>query len=123
MRSLDDKLSDGPGQILVASRLGPDKTALLECVDKVTDALVEHDREWVIRIAGDGDISEQVRDFIGVQAAKSPRLRFEMTGWVESEAIPVLMRAAVLTVASGRGPMQSLEIGRAYVRTQVTNAQ
>src|SRR3546814_16118046 len=85
MRSLDDKLSDGPGQILVASRLGPDKTALLECVDKVTDALVEHDREWVIRIAGDGDISEQVRDFIGVQAAKSPRLRFELTGWVESE--------------------------------------
>src|SRR3546814_3971312 len=42
MRSLDDKLSDGPGQILVASRLGPDKTALLECVDKRSE---EHTSE------------------------------------------------------------------------------
>ncbi|MGB8019979.1 MAG: glycosyltransferase family 4 protein [Candidatus Nanopelagicales bacterium] len=110
------KVASGTGRILVACRLDPDKLAVLEAVDEVTAALSNLDGpDWVVQVVGDGSAAGTLREHITTRDADARHVRFEMTGFVESEAVPDLMRGAVLTVASGRGAAQSLAVGTPVV--------
>lgn len=112
-RTWHERTRSGTARVLVASRLDPDKHALLEAVDQLTDEIAADHRglRWVIQLAGSGSSADEIRRFARVQARKSRRISFEALGWVESREIPQLLADATVSIASGRAAQQSLAVG------------
>ncbi|MGA8988008.1 glycosyltransferase family 4 protein [Aeromicrobium sp.] len=110
--SFSDKISDGVGRVVVASRLAADKRALLDSLRLLIGALARvDDVRWQVEIVGGGGEEGAVADLVAELNSMAAHVELEMLGWVDSETVPEVMRGAVLSLASGRGAMASLAVG------------
>lgn len=117
IRAASDILEAPRHTIVVAARIASDKRAMLTCIDAVTSAIaaIASEDAWEFQVLGEGKLSAEVSEFIAAQTKKSENLSFAMHGLVDSEEVPRRMQDASLTIASGRGAIQSLAVGTPVV--------
>lgn len=127
--SHDEKLADGIGVILTASRLSPDKLSQIDAVESAARILVElhPDIEWRIDVYGDGPLRNVFENRYRLLSTRLPRVSYQMHGWVAPNEVPMLMQHAYLTVTAGMAGMRALASGslclgtgaKSYVGLQV----
>ena len=111
--SLDEKIVDGHGSIVMASRIDKDKRSQVTALKLLISRLFERARDihWNIEILGDGPERDRVERELDRFIADYPNVSVEMRGWVPADAVPPLLNKAVFSVSAGRGAMQSLAVG------------
>lgn len=109
---LEAKLSNGRGEVVLASRLAHDKRRQFEVVREIAPALeaARPDVEWEIGVYGDGPDRQFAEERLSAAVAGT-RVKFDFRGWIDSQDVPVIMSKAVMTIGAGRGAMQSLAVG------------
>lgn len=110
---LDEKIANGHGSIVLASRIDKDKRSQVTALKHLIGGLSKQasDINWDIRILGDGPERHRVERELTSFIAGRPNFTLEMCGWVPADTVPVLLNRAVFSVSAGRGAMQSLAVG------------
>lgn len=111
--SLDEKISDGHGAIVMASRIDKDKRSQVTALKHLVGGLSHQGSniQWDIKILGDGPERHRVERELSLFLDEYPNVSLEMCGWVGADDVPLLLNRAVFSVSAGRGAMQSLAVG------------
>lgn len=110
--SLDEKLSDGVGRIVMASRIAPDKAGQWPVAREVLLACkaAQPDVRWQLDVLGDGPLRPRMeREMSRFAQAHDVGVNFE--GWVAPEEVPIRMNSAVLGLVAGMGGIRTLAAG------------
>lgn len=110
---LSEKIADGRGSIVMASRIDKDKRSQVRALKLLISGLVNQARSihWDIQVLGDGPERNRVERELANFIEDYSNVSIEMCGWVPANTVPRLMNRAVFTVSAGRGAMQSLAVG------------
>ncbi|WP_165802641.1 glycosyltransferase family 4 protein [Arthrobacter sp. Bz4] len=113
MDSLDSRTSDGKSEILVLSRVDPDKYYLLDALTEAISGAVaiRPDLHWVVRLAGGGTAVTGFEERIKGLVEDNANVTMESLGWVPPAEVPSLISSSSMVVASGRGAALSLALG------------
>nr|WP_227878772.1 glycosyltransferase family 4 protein [Arthrobacter dokdonellae] len=119
--TLDEKLniSSGTYDVVVLSRLDPDKRLLWDSVFSGMALLAaQHPgRRWRIRVPGDGNgVSEADRLFTEF-SRHHDNVEVEWLGWMSMSDVPRILRRSSLVFASGRGAAQGIAAGTPTIAT------
>ncbi|KGN35693.1 hypothetical protein N803_06380 [Knoellia subterranea KCTC 19937] len=112
LKTLEEKLSDGVGRIVMASRIAQDKSAqfpvarevLLACQQAIPNV------KWQLDVLGDGPLRPRMEREMGRFAA-SHGLDVNFAGWVPPEEVPIRMNSAVIGLVAGMGGIRTLAAG------------
>lgn len=110
---LEEKIVDGHGSIVMASRIDKDKRSQVTALKQLISGLSHQAGgiRWDVKILGDGPERGRVERELGNFIVDHPNVTVEMCGWVPPDTVPVLLNRAVFSVSAGRGAMQSLAVG------------
>lgn len=110
---LDEKLSDGVGHIVTASRLSRDKIVQIQAVEEAARAFahLRQDVRWVIDVYGDGPLRGYYERRYAKLCREFSNLDVEFHGWTPPDEIPRLMNRAVAAVAAGMAGMRACAAG------------
>lgn len=110
---LDEKIVNGHGSIVMASRIDKDKRSQVRALKLLISGLFHQARNihWDIEILGDGPERNRVDRELANYIVDYPNVSVVMRGWVPADDVPRLMNKAVFSVSAGRGAMQSLAVG------------
>lgn len=110
---LGEKIQDGHGSIVMASRIDKDKRSQVVALKYLIKGLFnqESNIQWDVKILGDGPERSRVERELNNFVADHPNVTIEMCGWVPADTVPLLLNRAVFSVSAGRGAMQSLAVG------------
>lgn len=113
MIPLQEKIANGFGTVVLASRIDKDKTSQVDALGRLITCLEQDERDiiWKIQVLGDGPERSKVERIAGRLISNPDKIQIEFVGWVDSEVVPQIMSDAVFTIAAGRGAMQSLAVG------------
>ena len=111
--SHDEKLKDGVGHIVTASRLSKDKTPQIDSVEEAVRALSElyPDIKWQIDVCGDGPLRDYFDRRYRMLSRELKNVSHVMHGWVLPQDVPQMMNKAFLTVTAGMAGMRALASG------------
>ena len=111
--SLDERLDDGVGRIVMASRLARDKTMQIDAAKEALAACsrIRPDVNWQLDILGDGPLRDRYeREFRRVTASHEG-VSVSFHGWVPPEEVPRRMNNAVIGLVAGMGGIRTLAAG------------
>lgn len=111
--SHDEKLKDGTGHIVTASRLSKDKVPQIDSVEEAVRVLSKlyPDVRWVIDVCGDGPLRDYFDQRYQRLSHAVRNVSHVMHGWVEPGEVPKMMNRAYLTVTAGMAGMRALASG------------
>ncbi|CAM3203389.1 glycosyltransferase [Corynebacterium gottingense] len=111
--SHDEKLENGVGHIVTASRLSKDKVPQIDSVEEAVRALTDlyPDITWIIDVCGDGPLRDYFNTRYERLSLSIPNVSHVMHGWVEPSEVPKMMNRAYLSVAAGMAGMRALASG------------
>ncbi|MDC7109706.1 glycosyltransferase family 4 protein [Corynebacterium afermentans] len=117
--SHDQKLEEGVGHIVTASRLSKDKVVQIDSVEAAVRSLASlyPDVQWEIDVCGDGPLRDYFDKRYNLLGMSVPNVSHTMHGWVEPAEIPLVMNRAYLTVAAGMAGMRALASGSLLLGT------
>jgi glycosyltransferase involved in cell wall biosynthesis len=97
------------GHIVIASRLDADKRVLIDTVIKLWQVQTKHADPQALRytIAGQGTLLGELE-----AAAQKLNIAVEFRGWQTTDSLARLYAKASAVIASGRGAMESLAMGK-----------
>lgn len=113
LRSLDERLEDGVGHVVMASRLARDKTMQIEAAKETLIACtrIRPEVTWQLDVLGDGPLRERYEREFGRLRAAHPNVRTVFHGWVPPDEVPLHMNRAVVSLVSGMGGVRALASG------------
>lgn len=111
--SLDAKVSDGRGSLVMASRIDKDKRSQVVALKGLVGGLSQcaPGIDWDIIVLGDGPERGRVETDLRSFISEYPGSTLNMCGWVSADVVPRILNKAVVSVSAGRGAMQSLAVG------------
>ena len=103
-----DALSE-PGHVVVASRLDADKRVLIDTLVGLWEAQAKHAESRTLRytIAGQGTLEGELKT-----AAQRLGIAVDFAGWQDADALARLYTRASAVIASGRGALEALAMGK-----------
>jgi glycosyltransferase involved in cell wall biosynthesis len=113
VKSLDEKLSDGVGRIVMASRLAHDKSAQFPIAKQVLSACAKAlpDVRWRLEVLGDGPLRTSFESDLRRFARANEGIDIAFEGWVHPDEIAQRMNDAVVGLVTGRGAITTLAAG------------
>lgn len=97
------------GHVVVASRLDADKRVLIDTLVGLWEAQAKHAESRALRytIAGQGTLQGELET-----AAQRLGIAVDFAGWLKTDALARLYAHASAVIASGRGAMEALAMGK-----------
>ena len=113
LRSLEERIEDGVGHIVMASRLARDKTMQIEAAKETLAACarLRPDVTWQLDILGDGPLRDRYEREFRRFSQHHPGVRTTFHGWVAPEEVPLRMNTAVIGLVAGMGGIRTLAAG------------
>ena len=113
LKSLEEKLSDGVGRIVMASRLAPDKASQFPIAKQLLTACSSAvpDVRWELQVLGDGPLRNSLESDLHRFARANGAVDISFEGWVSPEEVPERMNGAVAGLVTGRGAITALAAG------------
>lgn len=113
LRSFDERIQDGVGHVVMASRLARDKVQQIEAAKETLAACTRLHPEvtWQLDVLGDGPLRERFQREFGRFSAAHPKVRTTFHGWVPPEEVPLRMNTATIGLVSGMGGVRTLAAG------------
>ncbi|MGP5079339.1 glycosyltransferase family 4 protein [Brachybacterium alimentarium] len=113
MHTLEERLEDGVGRIVMASRLARDKTMQIDAAKEALAACsrLRPDVTWQLDILGDGPLRDRYEREFRRFTADNPRVQTTFHGWVAPEEVPRRMNTAVIGLVAGMGGIRTLAAG------------
>lgn len=111
--TLEERLTDGVGHIVMASRLATDKTKQIDVAKETLEACsrLRPDVTWHLDIYGDGPLrGHYQREFRRFDAAHA-NVHTIFHGWIAPEDVPLRMNRAVIGLTAGMGGVRALAAG------------
>lgn len=111
--TLDEKLADGVGHVVMASRIARDKAGQFPVAEQVLRAcsLARPDVTWRLDVLGDGPLRPGFESDLRRFSRRHPNVEYEFHGWVSPDDVAERMRTAVAAVVTGRGAITALAAG------------
>lgn len=111
--SLDEKVADGVGHIVMASRIARDKAGQFPVAEQMLRAcsLARPDLRWRLDVLGDGPLRPEFESDLRRFARRNPAVEYEFHGWVSPADVAEHMRTSVATLVTGRGAITALAVG------------
>lgn len=111
--TLEERLQDGVGHIVMASRLARDKTQQIEAAKEtmLACATIRPDVTWQLDVLGDGPLRDRYEREFARLRAENPQLRAVFHGWVPPTEVPLRMNRAVISLVAGMGGVRALAAG------------
>lgn len=110
---LEEKIDVFGPTVLVASRLDPDKRALVGSTIELIEAITPIVPDWTVKVLGQGKSEREIRELL--LGRRSGRIRVEFLGQVAHGDVKHHLHRSIFAVASGRGASQSLAVGTPVV--------
>lgn len=113
LKSLDERLEDGVGHVVMASRLARDKTMQIDAAKEALAACarLRPDITWQLDVLGDGPLRDRYEREFRRFAIDHPGVEVVFHGWVPPEDVPRHMSSAVIGLVSGMGGVRTLAAG------------
>lgn len=113
LRSFEERVADGVGHVVMASRLARDKTLQIEAAKETLTACarIHPQITWQLDVLGDGPLRERYERELARLRAQHPNIRVVFHGWVPPEEVPLRMNMAVIGLVAGMGGIRTLAAG------------
>lgn len=112
-QSFSAKLSDNVGRVVLVSRIDEDKRHQRKAAIELAKLLAQlrPEIDWIIDIYGDGPERALFEVELDQAVGATSNVSYIFNGWVEAEKVPEILARGFVSVAAGRGALQSIAVG------------